>query len=128
MELSTLIKMECIRNGITVRQLEQELGYSNGYLSTLKFPMANRKRALEISERLEIPLYKLIGGKPKDSPEKAPEQQTSPVSDFSVAVTDDPDAENDIRMLLELNDVGRAEIRGEIRQMLRLKKYNDTLS
>lgn len=128
MELNTLIKMECVRNGITPRQLEQELGFSNGYLATLKFPVANMKRAEAICKRLNIPLYKLVGGEPEDSRGKDAEQQTETVLDFSVPVTDDPDAEADIRMLLELNDIGRAEIRGELRQMLRLKKYNDSLS
>lgn len=113
MELKDLIKMNCVKKGITVSQVEKDLGFSNGYLSIVKFPMTNYPRAKAISEKLGIPIHELIGGDPEGSPvdvfallEQAYGKQTS----------------EDIRMLLALSKIERAELRGEMRQMLRVKK------
>ncbi len=126
MELAKLVKMKCVEMGTTPRQLEHDLGFSNGYLSSLKFPMKNFQRAVTLSERLNIPLSDLVDGIPESKPDEPPPETTDITTDF--ADLSDPETSDDIRMLLSLNAVGRAELRGEMRQMLRLKKYNDLLS
>ena len=67
MELKDLIKLHCVKNGITISQLEKDLGFSNGYISILKFPMTNYHRAKAISEKLDIPMHLLVGGSPEES-------------------------------------------------------------
>lgn len=128
MDIVKLIKMKCIENGVTPFQIEQELGYSNGYLLHQKFPMKNRARAEQLSERLNIPISQLLGYDPGGNPTE--EQSTPKTTDFYVNIADShgQDAADTVRMLLELNEVGQAELRGEIRQMLRMQKYNDMLS
>lgn len=122
MDIVKLIKMKCIENGTTPRQVEQECGFSNGYLVTLRFPMSNYPRARLISEKLNIPLSDLVGGEP--------EKTSGEDIDVFAVIRDryGADSADDVKMLLELDDLNRAELRGEMRQMLRLKKYAEKLS
>lgn len=122
MDIVKLIKMKCVEKGTTPRQVEQECGFSNGYLVSLRFPMVNYQRAKLISEKLDIPLPDLIGG--------TPEQAAGTDVDVFTVIRDKygADSADDVKMLLELDAVNRAELRGEMRQMLRLKKYADELS
>lgn len=124
MDIVKLIKAKCIEKDLSLKDLERALGFSNGYIQTLKKPMKNYDRAKALSEYLDIPIEALLYGR---DPE---EEKTAPVSDIIAAVKDQhgDGASEAVRMLLELNDEGRAELRGEMRQMLRLRKYNDELS
>lgn len=81
--------------------------------------MVNYQRAKLISEKLDIPLPDLIGG--------TPEQAAGADIDVFAVLRDKygDDASEDIRMLLNLNDLNRAELRGEMRQMLRAKKKTE---
>lgn len=128
MNTKMLIKQKCLEKGITVRQLEMRLGFSNGYITSLTFPSTSYDRMKAISDELDIPLsYLLKGYQEEDAQEeKEPEQK---VDVMSVIEQEHGDGASEaVKMLLELNPVGQAELRGEMRQMLRLKKYNDALN
>lgn len=103
MDIVKLIKMKCVEKGTTPRQVEQECGFSNGYLVSLRFPMVNYQRAKLISEKLDIPLPDLIGG--------TTEQAAGADIDVFAVLREKygDDASEDIRMLLNLNDLNRAE-------------------
>lgn len=70
MDYTNKIKDFCKKKNITVKQLERDLGYSNGYIITLKnkIPL---NRMLEISKYLNVPYEAFIPDeyKQKGTPE-----------------------------------------------------------
>lgn len=125
MDIVKLIKTKCLELDMTTRDLERELGFSNGYIQTLKKPMRNYKRAKAIAERLNIPLSELINYGSEES--AAAPQETPKTPDFEpvmkyIEETHGAGTAEAIQMLLELDSESRAEIRGEMRAMLRGNK------
>ena len=130
MDINELIRQKCREKRITVRRLEQELGFSNGYIQNMKKPIKNYERAKLIADALEIPVNWLLQGVDNDIPaesEKAPKTPDfRPVMDYIVETHGQGTADA-VRMLLELDAEDSAEIRGEMRAMLRMQKYADGL-
>lgn len=61
MEPIEIIKDLCSKSGITIAQLEKELGYSNGSLSKSKTIKA--ERLMEIAQRFNVTMEYLMTGK-----------------------------------------------------------------
>lgn len=124
MEINKLLRQKCIEKGISVRQLEIQLGFSNGYIQSIKSPLKNFERAKAIADALEIPVNSLLCGTDEQSDSKTggntetPDFQ--PVLDY-IERKHGSGATEAIRMLLELDPEDRAEIRGEMRAILRNK-------
>ena len=116
MDIVKLIRTKCIERDITVRKLEQILGFSNGYIQTLKTPMTNYVRAKAIADYLDIPVSQLVNHEPEQKTTDVPDFK--PIMDFIEKEHGAGTAEA-IKMLLELDPENRAEIRGEMRAMLR---------
>lgn len=118
-----VIRVKCAEKLISVRKLELALGFSNGYLKTLDKPMTNYIRAKQIADFLGIPVDALTGH---------PEVLTEPKKesdDFYDQISEQygSGATEAVRFLLSLDSEDRAEIRGEMRQMLRLEKYKEKI-
>ena len=132
MNIQELIKVKCIEKHLSARKLETMLGFSNGYIKSISFPMANYDRAKAISDALDIPLSLLLKGyedEQQEEQEVQKEETEQKVDVMAVIEQEHGDGASEaVKMLLELNPVGQAELRGEMRQMLRLKKYNDALN
>lgn len=65
MEPIEIIKDLCSKSGITIAQLEKELGYSNGSLSKSKTLKA--ERLMEISRRFNVTMEYLMTGEDQTS-------------------------------------------------------------
>lgn len=116
-----IIKKSCNERLISVRKLEQTLGFANGYIKNLTTPMINYPRAKKIADFLNIPVEALTG-----RPEALYEPKNEP-NDIYERISEQygSGATEAVRFLLLLDSEDRAEIRGEMRQMLRLEKYKE---
>ena len=128
-DISKAIRQACIDHGTTMKQLEKDLGFANGYIQSLKKPLKNYDRAKAIHDRIGVPMSVLLEGY-VPSPDEQEEQPAAEVPDALEIITEEhgEDAADTVKLVLQLNTVGQAEIRGELRQMLRLRKYNDALT
>lgn len=118
-----IIKNKCTERLISVRKLEQALGFANGYIKNLTTPMINYPRAKQIADFLSIPVESLTG-----HPEALYETKKES-DDIYERISEQygSGATEAVRFLLSLDSEDRAEIRGEMRQMLRLEKYKEKI-
>lgn len=56
----TYVREVCKEKGVSVRVLEEDLGYSNGYLNPKKLKRVPYERAVELSRYLECDLAKIL--------------------------------------------------------------------
>lgn len=126
MAIAEYLKETCKEKGVPVSRMEKALGFANGYVSSLKGEYVPQyERAVAMAKYLKIPLEKLIAGY---TPPVAGEQRTIETAvDIIREKTDESTAET-VRLVLSLDPVDMAEVRGEVRQMLRLAKYAELFS
>lgn len=68
-----IIKKLCEQNGMSIAQLEKELGYGNGSLSKSKTLKSDR--LLEIAKKFHVSLEYLVTGETENVSEESPEKK-----------------------------------------------------
>lgn len=124
--IADYLKKTCKEKGVPVSRMEKALGFSNGYVASLKGEyIPQYERAVAIANFLKIPLANLVSG--YTPPAKGELRTVETAVEIIKEQSGDKAAET-VRLLLSLDDVDMAEVRGEVRQMLRLSKYAEMLS
>lgn len=70
MDLRERIKELCRKNGISMNQLEQELGFGKGYISKLGKSTPNILKIQQIANRLDVSIESLMSGKEYAEPKE----------------------------------------------------------
>ena len=115
-----IIKKKCEEKGISIHKLETTLGFSNAYLKNRTTPMTNYQKAKLIADYLEIPIEALMGNPDALYNEKAADNPAGNLYNY-ISTEYGEGATEAVKLLLQLDAEDRAEIRGEMRQMLRSK-------
>lgn len=121
-----IIKNKCDERLTSVRKLELALKLSNGYIKKQTAPMSNYGKAKQIADFLDIPVEALTGHPEALEERKIADSGTEAIYE-TISSQYGEGASEAVKFLLSLDSEDRAEIRGEMRQMLRLKKYQDKL-
>lgn len=119
-----IIKAKCEEKNISIHKLETTLGLSNAYIKNRTTHMTNYPKAKLIADYLDIPIESLMGLSEPLEGRKTADSGSEAIYE-TISSQYGEGASEAVKILLSLDSEDRAEIRGEMRQMLRLKKYQD---
>jgi len=126
------VRRICKEKGIPVYKLEQDLGFSNGYLNPKKAQSISYIRLLAIADYLDVSIYELTGEEPK-IPAITPSMEFVPTDKAKTIPEDDMEdiletlrERPDMRILFKTSKKATPEAVMKVAELLKAFEHDDT--